>query len=115
MKLKLYRQSGQLIDESSKQQYDEAFKAFYDKADKRARELHDENIYAPAYALTMQRFLRYGERQLFKQFNQDIEVELPNTAAKWTKLLADYGDTPLMVAKAQGSGKLLLVIMDTLA
>jgi hypothetical protein len=114
MKLQLYRQSGGIIDVSIQEKYDEAFKAFYDKADFRAREIHNNNIYSDGYAILMQRFLRYGERQLFKAFNQDVEVELPKTAKAWTDLIAKYQDTPIMLARTTDGKKLVLVIMDSL-
>jgi hypothetical protein len=114
MKLQLYRQSGGIIDVSIQEKYDEAFKAFYDKADLRAREIHNNNIYSDGYALLMQRFLRFGERQLFKAFNQDVEIELPKTAKAWEKLIEKYQDTPIMLARTTDGKKLVLVIMDSL-
>lgn len=101
-KLEVYRQSGQPVSGDAQALYKTEWQAFYDKAAARAG----------LNMLSLQRFLRYGERQLTLKHNVKVEVDIPKSAKAWMALLATYEDTPLMMAKTTDGKKLVLIIMD---
>lgn len=117
MKLKVYRQSGSPINPESELQYNEEYKALYDKCEAKA-----DTIFAKEFGhlkqlprmIMLQRLLRFAERGLIAKYGGNDVVELPKTAKAWTALLNKYGETPLMLAKEQASGKLVLLLMDNL-
>lgn len=119
MKIDLIRQSGEPIKRSDREQYEAEFKAFYDKADLRATERAE----APTQRLAkfgkmiyLQRFMRFGEHVLQAKFDKKTQIDLPQSAEDWQKLLSEYEDTPILVAKQSSDrSKTLLVIMDQLA
>jgi len=102
-KLKLYRQSGLPVDLSSRKAYEEAWKLFYDKAAERAG----------LDMLRLQRFLRFGERQLVRQHNVQVFVDLPQSARAWTKLIQKFEDCPIMVARSADGSEVVGVLMDS--
>lgn len=114
MKIQVYRQSGTPVNEKDQAAYNEEWQKFYDKAESRAREIHNQGPESESYFILLQRFLSYGERQLIKKFNVAVEVELPKTSRGWTKLIESFQDTPVLLARRQESGKLVLIIADTL-
>lgn len=114
MKIQVLRQSGEPVNESDRAAYTAEWQKFYDKADERARKRHNEGPASESYHLLMQRFLNYGERQLIRKYNGAVEVELPKTARAWTKLIESFQDTPVILARRQDGGKLILIIADTL-
>jgi hypothetical protein len=105
MKIELMRQSGQPVDLGDRDKYDNDFKAFYDKAAERAG----------LDMLKLARFMRFGERQLAKKYNNLVEVELPKSEKAWKALQAKYEDCPIMTAVNLKNSKLILIIMDTLS
>lgn len=114
MKIQVYRQSGMPVNESDQAGYTAEWKAFYDKAEARAKERFSDDNESEPYFMLLERYLRYGERQLVKKYNVAVEVELPKTVRGWTKLMETYQDTPVILARRQDSGKLILIIADTL-
>jgi hypothetical protein len=104
MKLKMFKGSGELVDDSVRPKYDAEFKEFYDKAEKRAN----------GDMIKLQRYLSFGERQLYKKYAEDIREELPTSAKQWKKLMEKYADTPIMVARRSDTNEVILIIMDNL-
>ena len=111
-KLKLYRKSGSPVNLEDREAYAAAWRSFFDKADARAKAKHEGGQFTDQYAILIQRFLRYGERQLVRKFNVEVEVELPKSAAGWKKLMDQYEQVPIMVAVNQKDGSVVGVLMD---
>lgn len=111
MKLVMFKQSGDLVDESVRELYDADWKVFYDKAELRAK---DEKKPLGVNVNKLNRFLSYGERQLYKKYSRDITESIPTSAKQWKLLLAKYGSNPIMVAHRADRDELILVIMDNL-
>lgn len=114
MKLKLFRYSGQPVLLESRQAYHADYQSYFDKADERARTKHSAGAYTDAYALLMQRYLRFGEYVLNLKHNKQIEMELPKSAKAWSDLIAKFDDVPVMVARVADGKSVVMVIMDTL-
>lgn len=114
MKIQVYRQSGEPVEEKDRAAYTQEWQTFYDKAETRAREIHNQGPESESYFILLQRFLSYGERQLVKKYNVAVEVELPKSIRSWTKLIEQFHDTPIILARRQDSGKLVLIIADTM-
>jgi hypothetical protein len=100
-KVQIFRQSKTPVRHEDLQAYHLAFQGFYDKAAERAK----------ADMYKMERFLRYGERQLIKHYNKSVIVALPTSAKQWKTLCATYG-YPVMAAQRSDNGKMVLIIMD---
>lgn len=117
MKLKVYRQSGSPVNPEMQDKYTEEYRALYDKCEERAERTFQKTkgyLTKVPRMLILQRMLAYAERGLVKKYNGEVEVELPKTSKAWTALISKFGDTPLMLAKEQNSGKLVLILMDAL-
>lgn len=117
MKLRVYRQSGSPINPESEQLYNAEYGALYDKCELKASSMfvkeHGKLKRIPRMIM-LQRLLRFAERSLIRKYGGNDEVELPKTAKAWTALINKYGETPLMLAKEQNSGRLVLLLMDNL-
>lgn len=111
-KLNLYRKSGSPVNLSDQKAYAEAWKAFFDKADARAKAKHNSGAFTDQYAVLIQRYLRFGERQLFKQFNVEVQVDVPKSSAAWTALIQTYEDCPIMVARSADGKSIVGILMD---
>lgn len=117
MKLKVYRQSGSPVNPEHETQYNEEYKLLYDKCELKADVIFAKEggkLKRLPRMIMLQRLLRYSERGLISKYGGQDLVELPKTAKAWTALLNKYGETPLMLAKEQASGKLVLLLMDNL-
>lgn len=112
MKIQVYCQSGQPVGDDNRAKYQEEWKAFYDKAEERARIRHVEGPASDQYHVLMQRYLNFGERQLVKKYNGKVEVELPKTMKAWKKLVTEFHDTPLIIAKRADKDELILIVAD---
>jgi len=114
-KLRILRQSGTPVEVEQQEAYTEAYRAMFDACELRATKILENNkrIKAPRM-LVLQRLISYAERSLIRKFNGTVEVELPKTKKAWSTLMEKFSDFPVLVAKEQQSGKLLLIIMDTL-
>ena len=102
MKLKLFRKSGMPVNLSDREAYDVAWKAFYDKVAAKAG----------LDMMKMHRMLRYGERQLVRAFNKEVEVEMPRSTKGLVKLIESYEDTPIMIARTQDGKGVVGILMD---
>jgi len=100
--LTLYRKSGMPVDLSDREIYNVEWQAFYDKA--AARAMLD--------MLKLQRFLSFGERILTKKHNKEVVVPFPTTDMAWKKLINQYEDTPIMIARTTDGKRVIGVIMD---
>ena len=118
MKLKIYRQSGSPVAPEHQDAYTEAYRITYDRCEAKADKLFlkkSGHLTLVPHMIMLQRYLRFAERGLMKKFSGNDEVELPRTAKAWTALISKFGDTPLMLAKEQNTGKLVLLLMDNLS
>lgn len=102
MKINLYRQSGLPVNLADRDAFDTAWKAFSDKVMARA-------------GLNMEkaaRFHRFGERQLVKHYNKQVDADLPQTPDDWKALMDKYEQCPIMLAVDSNKGTLIGIIMD---
>jgi hypothetical protein len=104
MKIKLYRQSGDPVALENREHYKREFQEMYDKC---AEE-------AGLDMLKLHESVAAAETELVKKWNAEVEVELPKTQRAWDKLISQYEDTPLMLAKAKNGKYLVLILMDSL-
>jgi len=104
MKLKLYRQSGQPVSLESRAAFEADWKVFYDKA----------AALAGLDMLKLQRFCRFGERQLTKRHNIEVAIDVPATPEAWEALIKSYEDCPVMIARTQDGTGIVAVLMDNL-
>jgi hypothetical protein len=116
MKLEVFRQSGQIIDDEQQQLYNAEWAPIYDKVMDRIKQIHSDKSHRlfmrPAHHLS-ERMLNYMERQLFKKYSTQVFEELPKTAKQWQALMDKY-KAPLLVAGRSDSTKLVIIVMDTL-
>jgi len=104
MKLKIFRQSGSPVALEDRENYDCEFKAMYDKCAERAK----------LDMLKMNRMIAFCERQLVKKWNKTTEIELPRSKKALLKILSQYEDTPIMLAKTTDGKDLVAILMDQL-
>ncbi|MEZ0209251.1 MAG: hypothetical protein ACAH17_03700 [Candidatus Paceibacterota bacterium] len=102
MKLRTFRMSGDPVALENREKFQEEFKIVYDKCAERAG----------LDMLRLNRLVRYCERQLVKKWNAEVLTELPKTAKAWEKVIAQYEDTPLMLARTKDGKGLVLILMD---
>lgn len=119
MKLTVYRQSGSPVHPEFQAQYQEEYRTFYDRCELKAEAIFAKNTGVLNRKLVprmiiLQRLLNYGERFLMRKYGGNDTVELPKTAKQWTALINKYSETPIMLAKEQKTGKLILLLMDDL-
>ena len=104
MKLKLFRFSGEPVNKQDRENYTKEWHALYDKATERAG-LNMEKL---------QRFLRFAEHCLIQKYNQPVTVELPTSARAWNKLIEQYDDCPISLARTKDGKQVVLILMDQL-
>ncbi len=116
MKLEVFRQSGQIIDDDQQRAYNAEWGPIFDRIMARIAEIHSDKsnrlFMRPAHLLS-ERMCNYMERLLFKKYSTQVFEELPKTAKQWQKLMDQY-KAPVLVAGRSDSTKLVLIIMDTL-
>lgn len=100
--LKMYRKSGLPVDLTARAAFETEWRVFYDKAAARAK----------LDMLALQRYLRFGERQLVCKHNIQVTVDMPKSAKAWTALIQSYEDCPVMLARSADGAELVAVIMD---
>jgi hypothetical protein len=117
VKLKIYRQTGQPVDVEMQQQYTESYRTMYDRCEAKADKLFQKKsgyLKLLPHMIMLQRYLRFAERELVRKFNGNVEIELPKSPRAWRKLIESYGDTPVMIAREQHTGGIILLLMDDL-
>lgn len=119
MKLTVYRQSGSPVHPENQEKYTEEYRDLYDFCEARADKIFSKNTGVLNRKLVprmiiLQRLLQYAERGLMRKYGGQDEVEFPKTAKQMTALINKYGETPIMFAKEQHTGKLIMLLMDDL-
>lgn len=117
-KLQIIRQSGEIVDEVNREKYQAEWRSIYDRIEQRVTEIHQNKSHklfmVPAHILT-NRFCNFMERQLYKKYAKTIEHEIPKSSKAWTKLIEQYQDTPIMIARRMDGKGVVMILMDTLS
>jgi hypothetical protein len=95
--------------------YDEEWKQLFDKAEIKAEQVFQKTtgkLTKTPKMIVLQRLLRFVERQLTLKYGSEEVVDLPKSEKAWSKLSERFGDNPILVAKRQDNGKIILVLMD---
>lgn len=116
-KLQIITQSGRPADPVKAKAYDEAWKLVYDRC-----VFKSEGIYLKTtgrltklpHMQILARLCNYAERALIQKYSLDELVALPRSPLAWKRLIARYGNYPIMIAnRADGAG-IVLVSADKL-
>ena len=117
MKVKLFRQSGDIVDKDRREAYNAEWQQVYDRIEKKAEAIYNKKSgklqLVPAM-IVMQRLTRYAERQLFKKHAIDVEIELPKSKKAMSALIKKYDDVPIMLARTQDGTDVIAILMDAL-